>query len=186
MGSYCSENVEYLERAGVIKTRRSAHNFAVEAIGVSFSAIRYVPLVMVGTPALEFAIACQAAFATHSRIDLTMHLYRQGFTATYDVTRYCGESSQEVFRSQALLSGTTLYFVALVLRHEIAHSGGFVMHTCSARYYILSLTLNYRAVFECLRDARAAMPAELRQTMSDTDSRHEHLLPIRYSDELVD
>ena len=28
-GSYCSETVESLERAGVIKTRRSAHNFAV-------------------------------------------------------------------------------------------------------------------------------------------------------------
>ena len=186
LGSYCSETVESLERAGVIKTRRSAHNFAVEAIGISFSAVRYVPLVMVGAPALEFTIASQAALATQSRLDLAMLLYRQGFTATYDAPRYWDESSQEVFRAQALLSGTKLYFVALVLRHEIARRGGFVMHTGSARYYHLLLTLKDHAVFECLKDADAAMPEELLQTLSATDSLHEPLLPIQYSEEPID
>ena len=133
--SYCPAIAEALELAGVITARRSQHDSKIDAIGISFSAVSYVPLIRMSKPSLEFNIAAQTALAKQSRIDLIMLLHRQGFAAAYDAPRYwdASSSSRAVFRAQSVVSGTKLYFVALLLRNEIASRGGFVMHTGPAR-----------------------------------------------------
>ena len=90
--SYCPAIAGALELAGVIKARRSLHDSEIDAIGISFSAVRYVPLIMLSAPSLEFNIAAQTALAKQSRLDLVMLLYRQGFAGVYDAPRYWDES----------------------------------------------------------------------------------------------
>lgn len=190
--SYCLAIAGPLELAGVIKARRSLHDSAIDAIGISFSAVRYVPLIMMSAPSLEFNIAPQTALAKQSRLDLVVLLYRQGFVGVYDAPRYWDESSssRHVFRAQAMLSGSKLYFVALLLRNEIASRGGFVMHTGSARYYQLLLSLKDLAVFECLKDASASMTDASLQALLDDVSLQEPLVPLDgsepYAEENVD
>ena len=183
--SYCPAIAGALELAGVIQARRSLHDSEIDAIGISFSAVRYVPLIMLSAPSLEFNIAAQTALAKQSRLDLVMLLYRQGFAGVYDAPRYWDESSssRHVFRAQAMMSGTKLYFVALLLRNEIASRGGFVMHTGSTRYYQLLLSLKDLAVFECLKDASASMTDASLEAISDDVSLHEPLVPLAGSDE---
>ena len=183
--SYCPAIAGPLELAGVIKARRSLHDSAIDAIGISFSAVRYVPLIMMSAPSLEFNIVAQTVLAKQSRLDLVTLLYRQGFVGVYDAPRYWDESSssRRVFRAQAMLSGPKLYFVALLLRNEIASRGGFVMHTGSARYYQLLLSLRDLAVFECLKDAGASMTDASLQTLLDDVSLQEPLVPLEGSDE---
>ena len=82
-----------------------------------------------------------------------------------------------------MMSGTKLYFVALLLRNEIASRGGFVMHTGSTRYYQLLLSLKDLAVFECLKDASASMTDAPLEAISDDVSLHEPLVPLEGSDE---
>ena len=190
--SYCLAIAGPLELAGVIKARRSLHDSAIDAIGISFSAVCYVPLIMMSAPSLEFNIAAQTALAKQSRLDLVVLLYRQGFVGVYDAPRYWDESSssRHVFRAQAMLSGSKLYFVALLLRNEIASRGGFVMHTGSARYYQLLLSLKDLAVFECLKDASASMTDASLQALLDDVSLQEPLVPLDgsepYAEENVD
>lgn len=183
--SYCPAIAGALELAGVIQARRSLHDSEIDAIGISFSAVRYVPLIMLSAPSLEFNIAAQTALAKQSRLDLVMLLYRQGFAGVYDAPRYWDESSssRHVFRAQAMMSGTKLYFVALLLRNEIASRGGFVMHTGSTRYYQLLLSLKDLAVFECLKDASASMTDASLEAISDDVSLHEPLVPLAGSGE---
>ena len=181
--SYCPAIAEALECAGVIKARRSMGDSKIEAIGVNFSAVRYVPQIQMSTPSLEFNIvAGQTALARQSRLDLVMLLYRQGFIGTYDAPRYWDDSpsSQQVFRLQAMMSGTKLYFVALLLRHEIASRGGFVMHTGSTRYYKLLLSLKDFDALKCLKDARQAPLTDAQlQAIADKKSLNEPLLPLK-------
>ena len=183
--SYCPAIAGALELAGVIKARRSLHDSEIDAIGVSFSSVRYVPLIMLSAPSLEFNIAAQTALAKQSRLDLVMLLYRQGFAGVYDAPRYWDESSssRRVFRAQAMMSGTKLYFVALLLRNEIASRGGFVMHTGSTRYYQMLLSLKDLAIFECLKDASASMTDASLEAIADDVSLHEPLVPLGGSDE---
>ena len=82
-----------------------------------------------------------------------------------------------------MTSGTKLYFVALLLRNEIASRGGFVMHTGSARYYQLLLSLKDLAVLDYLKDTSASMPDAPLQALLDDVSLHEPLVPLEDSDE---
>ena len=60
--SYCPASAGALELAGVIKAHRSLHDSEIDAIGISFSAVRYVPLIRMSKPSLESKIIAATIF----------------------------------------------------------------------------------------------------------------------------
>ena len=111
-----------------------------------------------------------------------MLLYRQGFQALYDAPQYWDESSPDVFRAQALLSGSKLYLVALLLRHEIASRGGFVMHTGTARYSRILLSLQDHVVLDYLRDANVDALEDSLVALEASDALQKPIVPVHYSE----
>lgn len=174
--AYTSDIGEVLKASGIIEAQRSETG-QITRIGVEFNAVRYIPLVRMSQPSLEFNLAEKASCAAkHSKLDLVRILMRQGFQASWsgDLKYWDAEAAAE-FRAQALVSGSKLYFVALVLRDEILLRNGIILHNGSAKYYRLLLLLKDLSVLSGLRDDPGSLTQHEMQDLASDETLHEPL-----------
>jgi hypothetical protein len=153
----------------------------IVSIGLKYGAVQYAAMVRISRPSLEFNLPVHTSCAAQqSKIDLARILLRQGFLASLDALHYWDDSAdtQDVFRAQALVSGSKLYLVALVLRNEIVARSGFILHNGSAKYYRLLLSLKDLSPLHVLKDnLHALTPADMDALLKD-ERLHEPLLAI--------
>lgn len=175
-GNQLKHAIETLAMHDIVSTSRDEGG-AITTIKPNFDAVHYVPLVALSQPSLEFNIAEKATCVTQrSKLDLVSTLCKQGFEPSWDCTRYWEMSGPTVFRAQAL-SGSKLYFVALILRDEIAPRSKFILHNGTARYYRLLLSLKDLSPLSCLRDDDKAMSEQEFAALEDP-ALQEPLVPI--------
>ena len=186
--AYTSELAERLLSSGLAECQRTEAG-EIESIGLTYSAVQHAVFVRMTQPSLEFNLPEHASCASnHSKLDLARILLRQGFQASWSALQYWDDSADtpDEFRAQALVSGSKLYLVALVLRHEIVARKGFILHNGSAKYYRLLLVLKDLTPLSALKDdPHALMPADL-DLLAKNEQLHEPLLAIDDSHEAED
>lgn len=185
---YTPAIAERLSLAGLVKCQRTEAG-DIQSIGLSYSAVHHVVLVRLRQPELEFNMPDQISCAAkQSKLDLVRILLRQGFQASWEALHFWDDSAAtpDEFNARALVSGSKLYFVALVLRNEIVARSGFILHNGSTKYYRLLLTLKDPSPLAALKDdPRALSPADMDDLAKD-EQLHEPLLAIGNKDDAED
>ena len=153
MPDFCSITLQDLVDKSVVSTRLDETGRL--QVAANLGTLQFRCLLDVSSPLLEFSVSenCGAAI-NHSKLDLIRLLHSHGFRESDEAPQCWSPESPLFYRSQAILTGSKLYFVCLVLRSQIFDKGAaYILHAAPSKYYRTLLTLKNLRAFHAIVDA---------------------------------